>query len=204
MSNSENALTGLGIIVLLLVIIVIGYIVLSLSAPSTVLGRGVLHTYVSETGNLLRSVGPVTVFSAENGTLSGVDVRYPNPDPHRMGSAELNVALFIGSVGGMDFSKVRVVWISNGIVETIPRNDMHPLLCPGWTIVHKYNEIQLKSAKGNDILDPGEQFEIFACPSNTTAPYQQFSLLISPPGTIVLPVVSTSAPFMVQPIVRLM
>jgi len=202
--TKEEALTGFGVIVIILGIILILYVALILRSPGTITGSGILDAYMGDTGNMLRTVGPVTVFSAVNGTPRDVDVLYPDPDPDRMGSVELNVALFIGSMGGVDFDKVRIVWISNGIAETIPRNDARPLLCPGWTIVRKYNVIPLKDANSNDILDPGEQFEIFACPKNITAPYQQFSLVIALPGNISPPVVSVSAPPMVQPVVNLM
>jgi len=200
----EEALTGFGIIVIILGIIAALYFIVVLRTPGTGTSQGFLHTFMGDTGNILRTVGPVTVFSAVNGTPQDVDARYPEPNPGRMGSVELNVAHFIGSLGGVDFDKVRVVWISNGVVETLPRSNARPLTCPGWTIVAKYNTIPLKSANGNNILDPNEQFGIFACPKNTTPAYQQFSLVIAPEGNVVPPLVSTSAPPMVQPVMRLM
>ncbi|ABS54756.1 hypothetical protein Mboo_0234 [Methanoregula boonei 6A8] len=202
--TKEEALTGFGIIVLILGVIVVLYIALMSRPPGTETGGGVLHAFMGDTGNILRTVGPVTVFSAVNGTPHDVNARYPEPDPGRMGSVELNVALFIGSMGGVDFNKVHVVWISNGIAETLPQNAERPLTCPGWTIVAKYNTIPLKNANSNNILDPGEQFEIFACPKNTTTAYQQFSLVIAPEGNVIPPLVSTSAPPMVQPVMQLM
>ena len=176
----------------------------ALFSPVSGTGGGILHAFMSDTGTMLRTVGSATAFSAVNGTPRDVDARYPVPDPGRMGSVEVNVALFLGSTGGVDFDNVRVVWVSNGIVETIPRVDARPLLCPGWTIVAKRNVIPLKAANGNDILDPNEQFEIFACPGNSTAAYQQFALYISPPGNLVRPLVSTSAPRMIHPVMRLL
>jgi len=200
----EEALTGFGIIILILGIILIFYIVLVVRNPVMESGGGLLHAFMGDTGNMLRTVGPATAFSAVNGLPQDVDARYPKPDPGRMGSVEVNVALFLGNMGGVDFDKVRVVWVSNGVVEAIPRFDARPLLCPGWTIVAKYNVIPLKKANGDNILDPNEQFEIFACPRNTTAAYQPFSFAIYPQGNIVPPLVSTSAPPMVQPVIRLM
>ena len=204
LERNEHALTGFGIIVLILGIIAVLYFVLVLRSPATGTSQGFLHTFMGDTGNILHTVGPVTIFSAVNGTPQNVDARYPVPDSGRMGSVELNVALFIGSMGGVDFDNVRVVWTSNGIVETLPRSDTRPLTCPGWTIVAKHNTIPLKSANGNNILDPSEQFEIFACPKNTTPAYQQFSLVIASAGTVVPPLVSTSAPPMVQLVMQLM
>jgi hypothetical protein len=106
-------------------------------------------------------------------------------------------------MGGVDFDKVRVVWESGGIAETIPRKDSRPLVCPGWTIAGKFNMLPLKSANGDNILDPNEQFEIFACPTNTTVPYQQFSLTILPSGNMAPPIVSATVPPLVQPITSL-
>jgi hypothetical protein len=203
--TTEDALTGLGIIMLILVIILLVYGTLVLFSPGqggTQKG-GILRTFTGDSGYLMRHVGPVNVFTAVDGTPSDVAVRYPHPDPGRMGAAEMTVALFIGNMGGVDFDKVRVVWESGGIAETIPRKDSRPLVCPGWTIAGKYNMLPLKSANGDNILDPNEQFEIFACPTNTTAPYQQFSLTILPSGNMAPPIVSATVPPLVQPITPL-
>ena len=201
----EEALTGLGIIVIILVMILLVYGVLTVSLPwpGDPHKEGMVHTFAGNTGDLMRPVGPVHVFTAVDGTPSDVAVRYLHPDPGRMGAAEMTVALFIGDMGGIDFDKVRVVWVSDGIAEMIPQKDSRPLVCPGWTIAGKYNMLPLKSANGDNILDPNEQFEIFACPTNTTAPYQQFSLTILPSGNMAPPMVSATVPPMVQPILSL-
>jgi hypothetical protein len=203
--TTEDALTGLGIIVLILVLILLAYGALTVFLPwqGDPHKGGMVHTFASNSGDLMRHVGPVHVFTAVDGTPSDVAVRYPHPDPGRMGAAEMTVALFIGNMGGVDFDKVRVVWVSGGIAETIPRKDSRPLVCPGWTIAGKYNMLPLKSANGDNILDPNEQFEIFACPTNTTAPYQQFSLTILPSGNMAPPIVSATVPPMVQPVIPL-
>jgi hypothetical protein len=203
--TTEDALTGLGIIVLILVLILLVYGALTVFLPwqGDPQKGGMVHTFASNSGDLMRHVGPVHVFTAVDGTPSDIAVRYPQPDPGRMGAAELTVALFIGNMGGVDFDKVRVVWESDGIAETIPRKDSRPLVCPGWTIAGKYNMLPLKSANGDNILDPNEQFEIFVCPTNTSAPYQQFSLTILPSENMAPPIVSATVPPMVQPIISL-
>jgi len=201
----EDALTGLGIIVIILVIILVACGVLTCLFPwqGGPYKGGIVHTFASNSGDLMQHVGPVYGFSAEDGTASGVPVRYLHPDPGRMGAAEMTVALFIGNMGGVDFDNVRVVWVSGGIAETIPRKDSRPLVCPGWTIAGKFNMLPLKSADSDNILEPNEQFEIFVCPTNTTSPYQQFSLTIAPQGTLGPPIVSAKVPPVVQPIIPL-
>jgi hypothetical protein len=201
----EEALTGLGIIVIILVMILLVYGVLIVFLPwqGDPHKGGMMHTFASNTGDLMRHVGPVYVLSAVNGMPSDVEVRYPHPDPGQMGASEMTVALFIGNMGGVNFDKVRVVWVSGGIAETLPQKDSRPLVCPGWTIAGKYNMLPLKSANGDNILDPNEEFEIFVCPTNTSAPYQQFSLTILPSGNMAPPIVSATVPPMVQPIIPL-
>ncbi|MFA5236398.1 MAG: hypothetical protein WC362_00905 [Methanoregula sp.] len=203
--TTEDALTVLGVIVIILGILVLVYGVLIFLSPGEGGTRqgGMLHSFASNSGDLMRPVGPAYVFSAVNGTPAGVSVRYPHPDSGRMGAAEMTVALFIGDMGGVDFDTVRVVWVSGGIAETIPRQDSRPLVCPGWTIAGKSNMLPLKTADSDNILEPNEQFEIFVCPANTTAPYQQFSLTIIPPGNTSPPIVSATVPPLVQPITRL-
>ena len=61
----------------------------------------------------------------------------------------------------------------------------------------------MKSTNGDNILDPNGQFEIFVCPTNSTAPYQQFSLTITPTETVLPHIVSATVPPMVQPIISL-
>ena len=61
----------------------------------------------------------------------------------------------------------------------------------------------MKSANGDNILDPNEQFEIFVCPTNTSAPYQQFSLTITPPASVLPPIIGATVPPMGQPIIPL-
>ena len=99
--TTEDALTGLGIIVLILMIILLVYGTLVLVSPgqSGTQKGGMLRTFTSDSGYLMRHVGPVNVFTSVDGTSSGVAVRYLHPDPGRMGAAEMTVALFIGNMG---------------------------------------------------------------------------------------------------------
>jgi hypothetical protein len=115
----------------------------------------------------------------------------------------MTVALFIGNTGGIDFNNVKVIWETNGVIERIPRKDIRPLVCPGWTIAGKFNMLPMETANGDNILDPNEQFEIFVCPTNATAPYQQFTVTINPPGSVLPPVAMVTTPPMVRPIITI-
>jgi hypothetical protein len=201
-------MTGLELVVLVVLFIGIVYfssmLAVSLMWPESGGDRGILSAITSATGKMVRITGPVTVFSAVNGNPSDVNAQYPQQNPHAMGSLEADVALLIGDSGGIDFDRVNIVWVSNDVTETLPHRNTMPVSCPGWTIAGKYNIIPLKSANDNDILEPGEQFEIFACPSNTTPAYQEFRLLLEDTGGMQSPFYGSAAPVMESPVVSLM
>lgn len=204
--STEDAFTELELIVAIIVVILIGHgllIFLSHDNGSSDPDTDIIRTYAGESGYAMRHVGSVTVFSSVDGTPSDVAVHYPLQDPMKVGATEFSVALFIGDMGGIDFDTVNVVWGSNGVSEKIPQKNSRPLSCPGWTIAGKYNMLPMQTADADDILEPNEQFEIFVCPSNTTAPYQKFSVTIDPPGLVLPPVVSATVPPMGRPVVTL-
>lgn len=204
--SNDDAVTGLELITAIIVLILIGHVVLaSLSGGQGTPGQstGIIPAIAGESGYAMRHVGSVYVFPSVDGIPSDVSVRYPRQDPAQMGAAEFTVALFIGDMGGMDFKTVQVAWTNNGVTEIMPRKDTRPLDCPGWTIAGKYNMLPMQAADADDILEPNEQFEIFACPSNATAPYRQFSVFIDTPGQVLPPVVAGTAPPMAGSVVTL-
>ena len=204
----DGAVTVLELIVFIFVLIAVGYLFISLTNgqhPVTSGGdQGLIPAAAGATGKTLRIVGTVTVFAATNNNPPDVAAQYPVPDSTRMGSLESNVALLIGDDGGVDFDKVNLVWIANGTAERIPRKDTRPLACPGWTIAGKYNVIPMKSANSNDILEPGEQFMIFACPETPVPAYQSFIVRIEDSGGYQSPFLGGTAPVMTGPLGSLM
>lgn len=206
--RDEGAVTVLELIVFIFLLIAVGYLFFVLSDGDRPAGsggdRGLLPAVTDATGKTLRVVGTVTVFAATDNTPSDVAARYPVPDSTRMGSLEGNVALLIGDDGGVDFDRVSLVWITNGTAEMIPRKDTRPLVCPGWTIAGKYPVIPMKSANGNDILEPGEQFLLFVCPATPLPAYRTFAVRLEGTGGLPSPVITGTAPVMTFPVRSLM
>lgn len=207
--ENERAVTLLELIILVLVIIAAGYLIFVLSSGSHTAGSsgghtGILTVIPDETGKNLHVVGSTTVFTATDNNPSNVQARYPVPDPGRMGSLEAGVSLFIGDSGSVDFDKINLVWLANGSIERIPRKDSRPLVCPGWTIAGKYNVLPLKSANDNDLLEPGEQFLIFICPTSPVPAYRQFALRVEDSGGIQSPFLRGTAPVMSRPVMSLL
>jgi len=139
----------------------------------------------------------------------------------------MNVALFIGDMGGVDFDRVNLYVVTADGVEKLSRKTMQPLVCPGWMITNRFDVPQplpatpgklpksIPPAKGGggtsavsaitgaDVLYPDEQFEIMLCPANTTPPYHQFTVTVNPPGSSQPPVALISVPADVQPVMSL-
>jgi len=228
--SDDDGLTGLEAVMIIIVLIVIGHVIITTLSKGSAPGNpppGVLRAYAGESGYAIRHAGPVTVFSAINGRPSDVTVQFPRQDPAHLGAVEMTVALFIGDMGGIDFDKVGLYWATDTLVEKIPRKNTLLLVCPGWTIADRFdappsipaNSVKLPkklpemkgtstsvpnlSANGNDILYPDEQFEVFICPTNTTPPYQQFTITVNPPGSVLPPVAIITAPVMDQPVITL-
>lgn len=204
----ERAMTGFELIVLLVMLIVLIYFssVLAVSYlwPGSGGNGGILPAITSVTGKMVRVTGPVTAFSSVDGNPTDVNAQYPMQNPRALGSIEADVALLIGDSGGIDFDRVNIIWVSNGVTEVLPHTNATPATCPGWMIAGKYNIIPLKSANDNDILEPGEQFEIFACPANTTPAYREFRVLLEDTGGMQSPLYSGTAPAMNSRIVSMM
>ncbi|MFA4860287.1 hypothetical protein [Methanoregula sp.] len=225
---NENGLTGLELIVIFIVLIVIGHVAITALAqgfknPS----EGMIGTFAGESGYAVRHVGPVTGFSAVNGNHSDVTVQYVKQDAGNLGAVQMNVALFIGDMGGVDFDKVNLYVVTADGVEKLSRKTGQPLVCPGWMITNRFDVPQpsptapgklpknipaakgtggksaVSSLTGADILYPDEQFEIMLCPTNTTPPYQQFTVTVNPPGSSQPPVALISVPMDVQPVMSL-
>jgi hypothetical protein len=61
------------------------------------------------------------------------------------------------------------------------------LVCPNWTITRKLNFIPLKGADKDLMLEDTEQFVLLVCPAGHVAPYEQFTMTITPQNGEILP-----------------
>ena len=126
-----------------------------------------------------------------------------HPNRNRLGGVNMHVSLFIGDTGGIDMDRVTVLWMTNGNVSIIPQSQGSLLICPNWTITGKYNLLPGHEANADNILNPHEQFDLFICPEEGAAPYQQFTVAITPPGAALPLPVHITAPGSIQPIMVL-
>jgi len=82
----------------------------------------------------------------------------------------MTVILFIGSNGGVDMERTGVQWTDSVGTETISMVSTPQVICPNWTILRKLNMNPFKTADEDTILEPGESFDVFVCPTRPLAP----------------------------------
>jgi len=158
---------------------------------------------ISQCSAGIRLVGGVTGFAAINGHVSDVVVRYPVANTGQLGGTEMTKALFMGNTGGVDMDQATVTWMSNGISENLRKTDKTPVVCPNWTIAGKFNMLSMQHADADNILEPNEQFELFICSSNNSAPNQKFTFVIDSAGNALPLSVTRDAPALIRPIMQL-
>jgi len=183
---TEDAVSGLEIVILftIIVIIVIHITFNVLGTPSPPPRYiGLLPTALQQADTQLNVYGSIAGFSAVNGLVGTTTVWRPNTSPNRLGGVGMTLSIFTGGDGGIDMSRTAVIWTDRTGTETIPLTRQATVICPNWTIVYRHNIDPAKSADDDDILEPGELFDIFACPSKTYAPYESFTVEFEPPGS---------------------
>lgn len=157
--------------------------------------------YIS--GDNIQPVGTVFGFPAVSGTLGNADVRFAQPDPGKLGAVRVTISLFIGDTGAIDMDRVNMSWAVSSSSEQIQKTDTLLLVCPGWTITGKNNLLPGRSADSDNWLEPGEQFDILACPSNGVKPYGAFTLTIRPDGSAMPLTVTRTVPPIINPVMNL-
>ncbi|MDO9325713.1 MAG: hypothetical protein Q7T80_12250 [Methanoregula sp.] len=130
-------------------------------------------------------------------------MRFRDPDPGKLGAVRIMTSLFMGDTGAIDMDRVNVSWAGAGSNEDLRQTSAQPLVCPNWTISGKYNMLPGRSADSDNWLEPGEQFEILACPSTGVQPYGIFTLIIHPDGSAMPLKLTRTVPPGIHPVMNL-
>jgi hypothetical protein len=207
-SCNDNAVTGFDLVVMVFTIKVIaGFLIVSLEGErdSGDSGgpRGIIHHSVTVHGANIHQIGSIIGVPAIDTMQNKVLVRFPRPNRDRPGGVRMYVSLFIGDTDGIDMDRVTVLWMTNDSVSAITQNQVQHLICPNWTITVKCNLLPGHEANADNILDPYERFDLFICPEAGVAPYQQFTVAITPPGAALPLPVRITVPGRIQPIMVL-
>ncbi len=211
LSGTENALTGIEIVILLVVaVLVVGYIgyweVSHGSTPPVGAQQkqkqGMLTNTMVATSNLITSSGGMVGYPATDGTINGVPVRFKTQNPAMLGAFSLTIQPFMMTTGAIDMGHASVLWASGNDQEKLSLVHTPVLICPNWTITNKANFIPLMGADQDLLLENTEQFTLLVCPAGHAAPYQQFTMTIAPENGEILPLTRT-VPFIITPYANL-
>jgi hypothetical protein len=164
---------------------------------------GVVAESMYISGDNIQPVGSVFGFPAVSGTPGNADVRFRHPDPTKLGAVRVTISLFVGDTGAIDMDRVNVRWAVLNSSEHIQKTNSLLLVCPNWIIAGKYNLLPGRSADSDNWLEPGEQFDILACPSTGVQPYGTFTLTLSPDGSAMPLTVTRTVPPIINPVMNL-
>jgi len=206
--RTEDALTGLELVILVIVFVAGAAFILILLGGTPDLSRtfpgGVAAESMYISGDHIQTVGNVYGFPMTRSRISDtLPVIVVTENPNQLGIVRFTVSLFIGSTGAIDMDRVQVHWIRKDRSESIQKTSSKALICPNWTISGKYNLLPGRTADSDEWLEPNEQFELTLCPSEGTRPYGTFSLNLQPDGIAMPLTVTRMAPARIQPVMNL-
>ena len=78
-----------------------------------------------------------------------------------------------------------------------------PLVCPNWTRTRKSNLPPGRTTNLDNWLEPGEQFEILACPSTGLKPYEIFIFIIHQDSSAMPLRLTRTVPYGITPVMNL-
>ena len=194
--------TGLELVTFFTILLLTGALIVHLAAGNFSTrdhDQGIIPEAVGMDADELNVFGSITGFSATNREFEGISVVRPSPDSRALGAVEMTLSLFLGSTGGIDMATTNVTWADLHGTRIIPFTKDRTVICPNWTVMHKYNVNPFKPADQDDILEPGEQFDILICPAETLPPYEEFTIIFDPAGSGPHFPVKCSVPFMISP-----
>jgi len=209
MSMGEDGFTGLELVISLGVLIVAGVLLVlffsggGTSTPFQTFPGGLVADSMYMTGDHLQTIGNVYGFPQISTSSGKLPLLFQQQNSNNLGAVRFTTSLFIGSTGAIDMDRLAIQWTGAGAPEAIPRAVSGPLSCPGWIISGKYNMLPGRTADADDLLEPGEQFEITACPRQGVLPYGILSLKLQPEGTAMPLTITRMAPGRIQPVMNL-
>ena len=169
LKSNDQGFTGLEAAIVLIAFVVVAavfsYVVLGAGFFTTQKAQETVHTSVQQASSTLEIVGNVY----GTGTTAGIE------------RINFTVALAPGGTP-VDFSKVTLTFSNSSILETLAQVDAdYPTGVPtaGQWAVTKINN-NVGGTTYNKLLEPGEQFEITAMPTNSIHVNDRFTLEIKP------------------------
>lgn len=188
--QNSDAVTILDIIIAVLIIFVFSVFFFHLTAGSGSSAEnrpgGILYSSVQDTGHMLALSGPVTGYQDLCEDFGDFSLYRPEPNPSNLGAVRFTVQLMIGDMGGVDMDRAVVVFDVKDNTERLGLQLPVRIVNPGWSIVKKLHMVPYHQADSDNILEPGEQFDIVVYPSARLSPYTDFKVSIEDDGGLPL------------------
>jgi hypothetical protein len=182
---------------LLILAIFIGLFVVALLIYPFFMGGSAVGTKLSNVPYPPAIASDVMGYQDISGTVYGVAVSNPSPDPSKMGLVSLPVRIqqFTQGPEGppeIDMRKTRIWFTANGKIEELPLSNNRPLVKPAWTVGGK------SGADEDDFLEPDEIFTLLVYPGTPIGPGTPFSIDVRMGGQWPL-TVNMTVPGQIQP-----
>lgn len=205
---TENGLTGLELVILLIVLIAGAALLLVYLHGGTldlsrVFPGGLLAESMYMSGDNIYAKGNVYGYSMVSTPSGTPPIVVVYEDPGRLGAVRVVVSLFTGDTGAIDMDRIQVQWVRGNSSEGMRKTPGGTLVCPNWTISKKYNMLPGHTADSDEWLEPNEQFELTLCPSEGALPYEKFTLILQPDGSVMPLIVLRVVPPGIQPVMNL-
>ena len=188
---------------LLILAIFIGLFVVALLIYPFFLGGTAVGTKLSNVPYPPAIASDVMGYQDISGTVYGVAVSNPSPDPSKMGLVSLPVRIQQFTQGpegppSIDMRKTRIWFTANGNIEELPLSNNRPLVKPAWTVGGKSGISEGTSANTDDFLDPNEVFTLLVYPGTPIGPGTPFSIDVRMGGQWPL-TINMTVPGQIQP-----
>jgi hypothetical protein len=182
---------------LLILAIFIGLFVVALLIYPFFMGGSAVGTKLSNVPYPPAVASDVMGYQDISGTVYGVPVSNPSPDPSKMGlvSVPVRIQQFTQGPEGppaIDMRKTRIWFTANGNIEELPLYNNRPLEKPAWTVSGK------SGANEDDFLEPGEIFILLVYPGTPIGPGTPFSIDVRMGGQWPL-TINMTVPGTIQP-----
>lgn len=197
--SQDDAITVLSVIIIILAGVAGIVVLIHIITPNhTGTPHGLVAMAARESGDSVRITGNPIGYSCIQRTVSGFDIRPQTTDEHAIGAIQASISPIIGDMA-IDMDQTTITIIDTR-TETLTKQKKVSPLNPGeWAIISRYGNLPFGSANDDDILHPGETFDLLITLPEPLSPEERFTLVIAPAGGVPLRITRT-VPVQVTPV----
>jgi len=162
--TNNDAVTVLELIAGVLLVVIISVFAVHMLGGSGSASQdqpaGILYSSVGETGHMIVLNGPVTGYQDLCENFDDFSLYRTDPDSSNLGAVRFITQLLVGDMGGVDMNQAVIVFSKKDEKEHLGMQLPVRIVNPGWAIVRKSHMVPYHQADSDNILEPGEKFDI--------------------------------------------